>query len=193
MALTPPLITESTSTASAGRYDNMGSQQDILQVFNPDGSVAMHINYDGTIDPPFTAVNSVTIVTPAQLHALSTTPIRLLPAAGSGTIVVPTSFMFLFHYDAPAYTVTGVDGSLYIGWGNTNAAIQANPALVTNWSGLIDATASTFMTAPSGGISATLLSKMDNLPLYFGVKDTFSAGGGHLHILTSYTLLTDNG
>lgn len=53
---------------------------------------------------PVTVVRSMTVtLTDAQIKALPTTAIELVPAPGAGKVVVPIKFVLIFNNDAGAY------------------------------------------------------------------------------------------
>lgn len=87
---------------------------------NRDGSVlAQSIAYgDGTSQTtaPVSVVNSATVtLSSAQLKALNTTPVVLIPAQGAGTLIVPTAEVFDYKFGTVQYSGNGGLRTRYTG------------------------------------------------------------------------------
>ena len=181
-----PLISQPTKNVAIGVYENNG-ENDIFQIIGPDGAVQTHMNADGTIDPPTYPQTSVTVISSAQLKALNTTPVVLVPSPGPGLIIVPVSISFVFQYVAPTYSNTGSDGDLYVGYGLTAASVTTNFLLNFTYSGLVESASSQMQIVPFSNASIAL-NVSANQPLSLGILDTLTTGAGKLQVDLAYNV-----
>jgi hypothetical protein len=144
----------------------------------------------GTPGLPIVQQTSEFIVSAAQLHALSTTPLQIVEAPGLGFALVPIFFIFMLRYAAPTYVNT-TDGTLYVGWGDTAAKAVASPAVQLSLADLICSPNSNLLVQSCTVNPPLDLGLLDNRPLTLATPalDTLSAGGGHLHFIVEYAIV----
>jgi hypothetical protein len=134
---------------------------------------------------------SVTL-TSAQLLALSTTPITLVPAPGAGFYIFPTYFTMQYHFGGTAYTSPAVGNDCYFLYGNPPEVNPTNLIMLYDWaataSGIIKATAScTFIGICGEGL--TPYTTVNNAPVIFTAPNALGAGNGTLTITLNYSIL----
>jgi hypothetical protein len=131
---------------------------------------------------------SVTL-TSAQLLALSTTPITLVPAPGPGFYVFPTYFTMQYHFGGTAYAGSG---DCYFIYGPPPEVNPTNLLMVYLWtaatSGIIKAAAScTFIGICGEGL--TPYTSVGNEPVVFTAPTAITGGNGTLTITLNYSIL----
>jgi len=131
---------------------------------------------------------SVTL-TSAQLLALSTTPITLVPAPGAGFYIFPTYFTMQYHFGGTAYAGSGSCDFIY---GPPPAVNPTNLIITYNWtaatSGIIKAAAScTFIGICGEGL--TPYTTVNNAAVVFTAPTAVTAGNGTLTITLNYSIL----
>src|SRR5208282_5406017 len=180
-AITIPLVTQPTPFTTIGRYDSplagatgQNTGQDIFQIFDTRGQIVTHMNSDGSIDPPLFSQNVITPISSAQLLALQTTP----PVV---TLV--------YFYGGTAYTITGGDTFLYIGWGSNPTTEYA----INDFSdtGFLDQTSSQLQAQAVLGGSVPLTLALGQ-PITLGIKDSLTLGNGTMSVTMSYQVIAVN-
>lgn len=132
-------------------------------------------------DLPFTTI----LLSSAQILALQTTPVTLVPAPGVGFTIVPTMIVIKFYGGSIAYTDAG--GAVTFSNGSMSATLASNALfLVTTtpnrriqtfpWPGATD----TAGNPPSDDNAAFQISKVTN---------NFAAGNGTAAVLTWYYIV----
>jgi hypothetical protein len=157
------------------------------------------INFeDGTVQTtaavsqpaPAILVATVTL-TAAQLLALSSTPVQVIPAPGVGNYLFPQYYTMSYHFGGTAYTSPAHTNDCYFTLGNPPATIS-NEVMVYAWaavtSGIIEATQSVvfFGICGEGLIPATVA---NNAPLMFSAPNALTLGNGVLVITVHYSVL----
>lgn len=183
-----PIVSQPTINAAMGVFESNNSD-DIFQVKKQDGSIQMHMNFDGSIDPPIFTQSAVVVLTPAQLKALHTTSVQLIPAPGPNLYISPISVSLAFKYISPEYTETGSDGDLYFGFGNTVSLITTNNMVEFGYAGIVIATSSQVQVVPVNS-SAIALSTVLNQPFGIAMLDTLATGNGTLAVTVAYNVTT---
>lgn len=131
-------------------------------------------------------IGSVKVVlSTAQLLALQTTAVALLPAPGAGLMLVPLSQTMQYKFNTTAYTLGNADNKLTTEYtGKTTALIAIAAA------GLIDQTASqTISNAPAVAKAAITQANSANLGLEVkatGTTPAFTLGDGSVTVTTQY-------
>jgi hypothetical protein len=127
-----------------------------------------------------------TTVSSAQLLLLHTTPVQILPAQGSGTLIVIDSVQFEFDPDTTAYTSVST----------ADIAVYVDTTQATNFkgdsTGLIDQTAKTFeIVTPSGNKFFTTDTHSDNQPVMIANigSGNYATGNGTLVVNVNYYLV----
>jgi hypothetical protein len=131
---------------------------------------------------------SVTL-TSAQLLALSTTPITLVPAPGVGKYIFPTYFTMQYHFGGVAYAGAGSCDMIY---GPPPVVNPTNLIITYNWtaaaSGIIHAAAScTFIGICGEGL--TPYTTVNNAAVVFTAPTAVTGGDGTLTITLNYSIL----
>lgn len=146
-----------------------------------------------TWQTPSITFQQVTVtLTSAQLLALSTTPITLVPAPGVGFYVFPTYYTMQYHFGGTAYTSPATTNDCYFLYGNPPEVNPTNLIALYNWaataSGIIKATAScTFIGICGEGL--TPYTTVGNAPVTFSAPNALGAGNGTLTITLNYSIL----
>jgi hypothetical protein len=195
-----PLVKAPTSTACFATVENAG-QLDVIQVLNADGSMKFHMAVDGSIDPPIFPQTNFTMITSAQLNALHTTPVTLIPAQvavkGTGTSVdlfISPQYISMV-YTAGKTPYSGANGGLFtFGWGSTIASIAATSAVLGVTlpdQGFVDQTTSQLVIDLVINVNGPLpLASVKNQPFScYLADDTLTAGDGNLLITTQYSVV----
>ena len=114
-------------------------------------------------------------LTAAQVQALVTTPITLVPAPGAGMIVSILSATCYLDYNSVAYT-TGAD-----------ILIEYGTATVVTFDGVLALTADTVMVASQGGSAA--VAAVSNAAVVITADDVPGAGNSPVTVSVVYTLI----
>lgn len=143
-----------------------------------------------TIDTKFGSTTSFLTVsvqlTSAQILALNTTPVQLIPAPGIGSYIVVNRAIFKYYYNSIAYS------------GTINLTIDyANPAVIN----LLTVTTGDFLTGTANGIQIAVpglavpstklyTTQMDNTPIYLHASANPTNGNGTVTVIVEYEVLT---
>ena len=179
-----PLVSAPTKNAVIGVFEGDGVS-DIFQILSKDGSVAVHMNSAGIIDPPVYPRLFSTTITSAQLLNLHNASVVVVPSPGPGFIIVPEQISLVYHYGGAPYVVTGSDGFMYFNW--SGITISSNSPNSFPEAGFIDATSSQLSAA--AGAAAVALGSVINKDLVFGIVDSLSGGNGNITVVVSYVVL----
>ncbi len=122
-------------------------------------------------------------ISSAQLLALNTSPILLVPAPGAGKAVVPISLAFAFTYNSVAYE-NSLEPDLYTGpvansdrWGAQNTILNA-----------IEGTSDSFSSVNSF-TEVDAITNYDNHPLYFSDAQNWTTGNGTFVVTVAYIIV----
>ena len=193
-----PLISNPTKNPVMGRFDNAGGEEDIFQILGPGGEIQTHMNADGTIDPPIYPQTQYSTVSSAQLLALHTAPVILIPApvAANGPsadlFIIPQYFTIVYNAGSLAYT--GATGGLFtFGYGTTTTEIDNTTAafgLAIADNNFVDLSTSQLIIAVSVSFNAIPVAAAQGMPFsMYLATDTLSSGNGTLLITTQYTIV----
>ena len=140
--------------------------------------------------PPPSGVLSktVTTLTAAQVLALNTVPVILVPAPGAGKYIQPVTVLLEYKHVTTPYHIVGSDAGANI----SNPANQVpwffDP---TAWTGVIDQAASQLSPAVNASSGAALaLSDVVNQPLQVVSNNLLTTGDGTLTYTVYYTIET---
>jgi hypothetical protein len=145
------------------------------------------------LNPAFSKLTEIDIrkvklvLTSAQILALETTPINLVPAQGVGTRIVPLAFFMRLNAGSAAYTDAG--GAVKFGVGAT--ALQA---LASNAIFLTTTSPNIATEALGANLAATLSTAGNpsddvNVPLtIFKITNNFAAGNGTIAVTVWYVI-----
>jgi hypothetical protein len=186
--ITFPDSTVQTTAAGAGS---------VSSVFGRTGAVlAQASDYAAFYDPLGSATAvfkqvSVTL-TSAQLLALSTTPITIVPAPGVGFYIAPSYGYMQYHFGGTAYTSPAVGNDCYLLYGLPPEVNPTNLIMLYDWaataSGIIKATASTtFIFICGEGLVP--YTTCNNAAVTFSAPNALGAGNGTLTITLNYSIL----
>jgi hypothetical protein len=158
------------------------------------------INFaDGTVQttaavtpptPPAPVLLQATVsLTSAQLLALSTTPITVIPAPGAGFYLWPQYYVMEYTFGGTAYTGTGNCSLIF---GPPPVVNPTNLITLYNWtaatSGIIHAA---FSCAFIGlcGEGLTPVTTINNAAVVFTAPNALTLGNGTLKITVNYSVL----
>lgn len=185
---TIPLVNQPTKNTAMGVFENNG-QNDIFQIVGPDGGVQVHMGPDGTLDPPVYPVKAVVHVSSAQLLALKTTPVTVLPAPGPGLFILPEQFCVQYKAGSTPYTIGGAEQYFYVAYGG---ALPGNAddsvALIPDAGFLDQATDQLIMFSAFQSVSVPQ-SEATNQPLLLTINDTLTLGNGTVVLTFWYRIL----
>jgi hypothetical protein len=125
-------------------------------------------------------------LTSAQLRALHSTPVQLIPAPGSGQMVAPISVVFQYKAGASPYTITGGGRvAVYLGAPN-NLVTQVDAARF-----LDQTTSQVFMSEGIGGIGSSQQGAVENASVMVENDSTteWTGGDGTVTISVYYTVV----
>jgi hypothetical protein len=134
---------------------------------------------------------SVTL-TSAQLLALSTTPITIVPAPGAGFYIAPSYGYMQYHFGGTAYTSPAVGNDCHLLYGPPPEVNPTNLIMLYDWaataSGIIKAAASTtFIFICGEGLVP--YTTCNNAAVTFSAPNALGAGNGTLTITLNYSIL----
>ena len=194
---TPPLLPLTvmpTKTAAIGTFDN-GSTLDIFQVLSQNGSVAMHMLSTGSIDPPVYPQTAYITLSSAQLLALNSAPVILVPAPVA--VYGPSTELFISPQYVAAQYIAGTvpysgttsEGTLTIGWGTTTEEIgDTFCGQFGDYNFVDQSTSQLYITLDLSLGGPVPLSEIIAQPLsIFLETDTLTDGNGTLLITLQYT------
>ena len=180
--LTIPLISTPTSESCAGRFQNPGNL-DVLQFLNAQGGVHMHINANGSIDPPLYPQTAIGTITSAQLLTLHVTPPVLLASAGPNTIIVPFFVTLIYNFNGTPYSISGGFEVLYVAWANPTAAV-----IQFADTGFLDQSSSQITYNTTSQPTLPLTSALGQ-PVVLASLDTYTLGNGTLDFIMTYSVV----
>jgi len=144
------------------------------------------------IGPQGVALTSSVTLTSAQLLAINTTPVQLVPAPGAGLYIWPVAYAMEYLFGGTAYSSPAHTNACVITYGNPPAT-TANEIVVYTWtaatSGIIEATTSCVFQGVCGEGLVTL-SIANNAPLMFSAPNAVTGGNGTLKITLTYSILS---
>ena len=158
------------------------------------------INFsDGTVQttaavapaPPSVPVllQATVTLTRAQLLALSTTPIIVIPAPGAGFYIWPQYYTMEYTFGGIAYTGTGNCSLIY---GPPPIVNPTNLITLYNWtaatSGIIHAAFSCVFIGLCGE-GLTPITTVNNAAVVFSAANALTLGNGTLNITVNYSVL----
>ena len=166
---------ETTSTRAVNILFADGSVQTTAAAENPAGMVV---------------AKQVTVtLTSAQLLALSTNPITIIPAPGPGMFIFPTYYTMAYHFGTVAYAGSGSCSFIY---GPPPVVNPTNLITLYNWtaatSGIIHNAAScTFIGICGEGL--TPYTTVNNAAVVFTAPTAITGGDGTIAITLNYSIL----
>jgi hypothetical protein len=122
-----------------------------------------------------------TVLTSAQILALNTTPVVLVPSFGAGTIIRPIAFCFAYTFGTVAYAT------------NTSMIVSLNGITDSDYAIFSLSGLASSVTAPIGASSAHtgVITDLENQSLTaYVLGGNPTAGDGTLTIYTSFTVIT---
>lgn len=123
------------------------------------------------------------VLTSAQILALQTTPITLVPAPGPGLMIIPETIIIRMQGLTAAYTDAG--GAVSFNIGTMSIALAAN----TVFTGPTNGQRSQQVVAGSGISTAANPPTNENAPLTISkATNNFAAGSGTCRITVTYTI-----
>ena len=158
-----------------------------LGVLFSDGTLQETAALENPVGTP--AMNQATVtLTSAQLLALSTTPITVIPAPPAGYYVFPTYYTMQYHFGGTAYAGSGSCSLIY---GLPPVVNPTNLITLYNWtaaSGIIHAAFScTFIGICGEGL--TPYTTVNGAAVMFTAPTALTLGNGTLTITLNYSLL----
>ena len=123
-----------------------------------------------------------TSLTSAQILNLNTTPVVLVPAAGTGTIIQPLSFLLVYTYGTAAY--------------DTHTTLQVvsngNNNIVYSSIGILSSSVNTLESVPTGGTntSSTISDIVNQSVDAYVTAGNPLTGDGTLVVYTTFKVLT---
>lgn len=125
----------------------------------------------GAVLPDSLSRFATVVLTSAQLLAMQTTAIQLVPAPGPGRAVIPRKLVLIYRYGATAYTIGNADNTIRLEYVGKTTVLIAPAA-----TGLVDQTANTVISqSPAVALAAIAQSNMENLGLEVKVVGTTPA------------------
>jgi hypothetical protein len=136
-----------------------------------------------------TFLQATVTLTSAQLLALSTTPITLVPAPPAGFYIAPSYFYMQYHFGGTAYSGSG---DCYFIYGPPPEVNPTNLIALYAWlaatSGILKASAScTFIGICGEGL--TPYTTVNNAAVVFTAPTAITGGNGTLTITLNYSIL----
>jgi hypothetical protein len=156
----------------------------ILSGNNAQGGTVGLIGSDANDQVVFPLQTSIAI-TSAQILALNTTPVQLIPAPGAGFAIALEALVLEMTRTSTQYTGGGAVGPVYAGaTGTFLTANQMAAADVTGTAGSV--TRLLGMGSPSGGVSLTANTAVQ----LFAGTGNFAAGTGTMKAFVVYSIVT---
>src|ERR1035438_10544916 len=158
------------------------------QINFSDGTVQTTAATPSTPSPILVATVTLTA---AQLLALSSTPVQIIPAPGVGNYLFPQYYTMSYHFGGTAFSSPAHTNDCYFTLGSPPAT-TSNEVMVYAWaavtSGIIEATQSVvfFGICGEGLIPSTVA---NNAPLMFSAPNALTLGNGVLVITVHYAVL----
>jgi hypothetical protein len=175
------------SAASPGLAAVDAALADLATDASGDGTKAFY--GDGTFKTPAGGpVQSVTVsLSSAQLLALHTSPVTIVPAPGTGNVVVPLAWALAYTYGSTTYVSS--DSGPILSWNNTTSPEASSFDITLNF--LLTQTSSQFgfvSGLESGNTGAP--SAFNNQPLLLGnVTSNMTTGNGTAKLTVWYSIL----
>jgi hypothetical protein len=192
--MSTPLITTPTAETTIGKFQTAlaGSRglpngQDIFQILDLSGQVVVHMNSDGVLDPPICPQIGYFTITSAQLLALHTTQVILVPAQGPNLVVLPQQFTAIYEAGSTPYTVTGTDRFMYVGYPTQTFDANHAPIAIPDAT-FVDQASSQLYISSAFQSNPIPLSEATNQPLVLTINDTLTLGNGIVKLVISYTV-----
>jgi hypothetical protein len=130
-------------------------------------------------------------LTSAQLLALSTTPVQVLPPPGAGLYYWVQSVILEYTFVSVAYTSAAHTQDCYLNW-QGQVMNSSNAPWLYNWcnaaTGIIEATQSCTYLSPAGN-GLQNMTAMVNKALMFGAPNAITLGDGTLKVTVAYIKL----
>lgn len=126
------------------------------------------------------------VITAAQLQALNTTPITIVPAPGAGFALALEGIVLEMNRTATAFTGGGAVGPVYAGATGTFLTSNQMAASDVTTGGAGQVTRLLSVGAPAGGV---LVSPNTAIQL-FAATANFAAGTGTMKAFVTYSVLT---
>ena len=184
-----PLITNPTNLVTIGKFVQKDPGDDVFQVLDKKGNVVLHMNSDGFLDPPTDPQEAIVTVSSAQLLALHTTPVTIVPAPGSNQYIVPHSYSGVYLFKGTPYTISGGNNYLYLGWPG-NDPFGLDSVGFFQETGFLDQPSSQlFVDASFASTGPVPLSVVLGKPYQLSTPDTLTLGNGELIVTLSYTVV----
>lgn len=119
-------------------------------------------------------------LTSAEILALFTTPITVIPAAGAGTVIMPLRIMTRLNYNTTTYTT------------NTNLILGLSTIFQVTLTGAIGVSSTTLSTyTPATAAGSTTPANSTNVPITISAQTGNPlAGDSTLDLYISYTVIT---
>lgn len=160
------------------------------EIIFPDGSVQTTAPVTPAPPAPSVIQQATVTLTSAQLLALSSTPVTLIPAPGAGFYLFPQYYTMDYAFGGTAYTCTA-NSSCYFSLGNPPVT-ASNEVVVYNWAsaatGIIKSAASCVFYGLCGeGLIPTMTA--NNAPLVFSAPNALTLGNGTLKITVNYSVV----
>jgi hypothetical protein len=145
---------------------------------------------------PAAFFQNTVVMTSAQVKALAETPITIVPAQGTGMVVLPLSVSFKLDYGGTNAFVNGgaIDLAYYLASGPTFYLFNTASNIFSNT--LVQATANTYglLQALDGGMQEFPATQCENLPVVItnqGADITGNAAGNNtITVVTQYLVLS---
>lgn len=174
---------------SEKRMGGSSVDANVLGVRFQDGTYQTTASVIPPVPPAPVLLQATVTLTSAQLLALSTTPITVIPAPGAGFYLWPQYYTMEYTFGGVAYTGTGSCSLIY---GPPPIVNPTNLITLYNWtavtSGIIHAA---FSCAFIGlcGEGLTPITTINNAAVVFSAANALTLGNGTLKITVNYSVL----
>lgn len=172
-------LTPSTGTAGFSSGGGGGGSGTVTSVATGAGLTGGPITTSGTIStaagvPLYASVT----MTAAQINLTAGVPVTIVPAQGSGTVIVPLSVTYGYHYGSAPFTIPSpIAPNFDLFWGD-GSSVAVGTAIGTG-AGLLDQTADTILisglTSTTGIVSAS--PALTNTAIVFADPGGATTGG----------------